>query len=101
MNKRLKETYPENVDGDFYVEKDCCTMCGLPGVIAPELFKDKGDEYCYIKKQPCTKEETEKMIEIVNDAEFDCIRYCGYNKKILSELEHKDRIYDHHKKDNL
>jgi len=32
-------THPRNAPGEFYVEKDCCTLCGVPWTIAPELFE--------------------------------------------------------------
>ena len=36
MSRRIP--HAANVKGDFYVEENCCTMCGVPFVEAPELF---------------------------------------------------------------
>ena len=93
---RKYPTYQENVDGDFYVEKDCCLLCGIPELIAPELFEFKEDEYCYVKKQPANSEELQKMIEVVGDSEVNCIRYCGKDSKIMGKIYMPDDVCDYH-----
>ena len=98
MNKRLYPTYPENVEGDFYVEKDCCLLCTIPTMTAPTLFKEKEDEYCFVSKQPENEEELQKMIEVIGDSEVNCIRYCGKNKEIMDQIYMADDTCDYHPK---
>lgn len=75
-----------NVLGDFYVEEGCCLRCGVPWSIAPDLFEPT-DDSCYVKRQPQTGDELEKMIKVVHAQELTCIRYQGRNKAILLELK--------------
>lgn len=96
MSQRLYETYPENVEGDFYVERNCCTLCGLPVFSAPELFGEKEDDYCYVQKQPENEDELNLMIEQVNDAELSCIRYCGKKKEIIDKIDEAQDVCDFH-----
>ena len=93
---RTYPTYDENVDGDFYVEKDCCLLCGIPEDIAPELFEFKKDEYCYVKKQPTNNEELKRMIEVVGDSEVSCIRYCGKEASIMDRIYMPGDVCDYH-----
>ena len=86
----MPEPYPENVDGDFYVEKDCCTCCDVPRTEAPKLFtySDDGDGYmqCYVSKQPSNESETQDMLRVISCAEFRCIRYRGRDPGVLQRL---------------
>ena len=82
---------PENAKGDWFVSADCCLLCGVPEVVAPELFAYKMGseraEYCYVKKQPSSEDETKKMLEVVQCAEVPCIRYIGRDKGILNRIK--------------
>jgi hypothetical protein len=77
-----------NVLGDFYVESGCCTRCGVPWWLAPELFSDH-DDGCYVKKQPEGGAELEKMLDVIHTQELYCVRYRGRDPGILRTL--KDR----------
>ena len=79
--------YPENVPGDFYVAKDCCTMCDMPFVVAKDLFGKAGEDHCYVKKQPTTADELRRMIDAAESADLGCIRYKGNDPKILQRLK--------------
>ena len=86
MRKRI----PANVPGDFYVESECCTLCGVPFVTAPSLFGQipHADGYgeCYVKKQPTSPSELDAMIETIAAAELRCIRYAGSDLTIRRRL---------------
>lgn len=64
---------PRNVPGDFYVEKDCCTLCGVPWHIAPELFS-YDDNGCWVARQPVTEDERRKMLRVIDTQELGCVR---------------------------
>jgi hypothetical protein len=89
-----RERYRLNVVGYFYVVDGCCTLCGVPGTTAPELFggfDDSGNfvdgvEQCWVKKQPQSNQEIAAMIQTMATQEFDCIRYAGSNPEIQKRL---------------
>jgi hypothetical protein len=85
------EPYPENVAGDFYVEKDCCTMCDVPMVEAPELFTyaigaDGQPDHCFVSRQPADESELKDMLSVIRCAEFRCVRYRGDDPTLLQRL---------------
>ena len=88
--------YHLNVLGPFYVENDCCTMCGVPWDRAPELF-GYNDEHCWVKQQPRTEAELETMFDVMATQELGCIRYRGSDPKTLLRLTDlgKARYCDH------
>jgi len=69
----------------FYIETDCCLLCGVPEEIAPDLFVT-GDQHCYVLRQPATDQETYLVLEAVMSSEVDCIRYGGSDKAILRRM---------------
>src|SRR5215831_15022357 len=68
--------HPKNVPGPFYVEDGCCIACGIPEGVAPDLFTFEAS-HCYVKKQPCTGAEINRMFQAIWSAEVQCIRYRG------------------------
>nr|MBI1232475.1 hypothetical protein [Cytophagales bacterium] len=99
--KRKFKAVIGNVEGDFYVEDRCCTMCGVPNSEAPELFggfDDKGNathDQCFVKRQPSNNGELEKMIRALAAQELICIRYCGSDKdtkKRIKEVGEENQI---------
>ncbi len=77
---------PLNVPGDWYVEAGCCTLCQIPTVTAPDLFRTNGEEHCYVCRQPETPRHLEQMLETAVNAEFMCIRYRGRSPDVLAYL---------------
>jgi hypothetical protein len=86
---KMKKRHPLNVIGDFYVEDDCCTACGLPQAEAPGFLAELNDSttHCYVIRQPQTPEQVTQAISAMMVAEFNCIRYSGNNAAILKEIE--------------
>ncbi|MDC7684970.1 hypothetical protein PQU92_16925 [Asticcacaulis sp. BYS171W] len=81
--------YPKNVPGDFYVEDGCCMSCGVPESEAGDMFEwDELETYvhCYVRRQPETPSDTEKMLNVVWNAEVECIRYAGSDPEIIRRL---------------
>lgn len=71
--------------GDFYVEPDCCILCGIPEAIAPEIFQT-GENHCFVKRQPCSPDEVDRTIRAMWSGEVDCIRYRGRDAAMLERL---------------
>lgn len=71
--------------GDFYVEPDCCLLCGVPEDIAPEIFQT-GEDHCSIIRQPCSPDEIDRTIRAMWSSEVDCVRYRGQDTAMLARL---------------
>jgi hypothetical protein len=84
--------------GDFYVEEVCCTACGVPQAIAPELVgwrEDASLMSCYWIRQPETAEEVDKAIKIIHTQELGCHRYRGKDPAILARLPREECDFYH------
>ncbi len=79
------EIKPDNLTGAFYVDANCCTLCGVPEEIAPALFR-MGDKHCSVIQQPASTEEIGKAIEVMWSAELECFRYRGSDLAVLQRL---------------
>jgi len=74
-----------NVVGDFYVEDGCCTLCGIPWTLAPDLFAPH-DDGCFVQKQPTTVSELQSVVEVMRHQELYCVRYRGNSRAVLRAL---------------
>jgi ferredoxin len=75
-----------NVAGPFYVEDGCCTACGVPEAIAPELFAYDSSTHCYVKRQPESVSELEAALRVVRTQELGCVRFRGNDEVVLRRL---------------
>ena len=90
--------HPLNVPGDFYVEDNCCLICDIPRTIAPDLFAlEGGSDHCFVKHQPTSEPELNRMHQAISAAELQCIRYRGRHRQIQIRLveENNSAICDH------
>jgi len=82
--------HPANVPGDFYVEDGCCTLCDVPFSEAPELFAywPNADmpQHCFVKRQPQSAAELDRMVMVIQCAELQCIHYRGHDRTIQMRL---------------
>ena len=78
--------HPKNAPGPFYVLNGCCTACGVPTTVAPELFDFDSADHCYIKRQPTSHTEMEKALQVLRAQELGCVRYRGTDEAILRRL---------------
>jgi ferredoxin len=78
--------HASNVAGDFYVEDGCCTSCGMPFTVAPDLFESHPDGHCYVSKQPTIPAEVHRMVQAFAVQDVGCIRYKGRNRVIMIRL---------------
>jgi ferredoxin len=82
--------HAQNAAGPFYVVDGCCTACGVPETVAPELFAYDSANRCYVKRQPATPEETEHALHVVRGQELGCVRYRGTDRFVLHRLAEAD-----------
>lgn len=75
-----------NVIGPFYVVDGCCTACGVPEALAPELFGEGEDIHCYVKRQPQSPDEIDAMMSVMVSQDLACIRYAGSDETLLRRL---------------
>src|SRR6266702_5642186 len=55
--------YCKNVDGGFYVEDGCCTLCSVPWIVAPGFFTlDNEGRHCFVSKQP-SQERLDRVLQ--------------------------------------
>jgi hypothetical protein len=80
--------HPQSTPGDFYVENEMCTSCGVPHAVAPDLMAwvDGEASHCFWKKQPETSAEIDQAIAVLEAQELGCHRYAGDDPAILRRL---------------
>jgi hypothetical protein len=83
MNGVSRKPHRLNAPGDFWVDANCCTRCGVPDA-EPDLFGI--EDVCYVKKQPATPDEVDRMLKVISIAELGCIRYRGRDTMIRRKL---------------
>lgn len=81
---RNYQSEPKSALGDFYVEPNCCTSCGVPQAVAPDLIGWTEEPFvsCYWKKQPETPGELEQAFKIFDGQELGCHHYAGHDPAI-------------------
>jgi hypothetical protein len=85
-------SYHRNVEGPFYVS-DLCITCGLPVETAPNNIDfdchadcENCPDSCYVKRQPESDEERDRLIEAMLGSEVENIRYCGTDPYVLQRV---------------
>ena len=81
-----EKQHPLNAPGPFYVENECCTSCGVPEHIAPDLFGSDDDDHCYVKRQPGSSRETTTMLRVIATQELSCVRYRGTDEAVVLRI---------------
>lgn len=69
----LKNKYPENKTGKFYVDRECiaCDACVMT---APKNFgMDENDGHAFVSEQPKTKEEEDLCREAMEGCPVEAI----------------------------
>ena len=82
-----------NVPGPFYVEEGQCINCEAPLNLATDLFgfflappDVRGCNHCYVKKQPATPGEMDRMVQAMVHSCCGAVRYCGDDAAVLQKL---------------
>jgi hypothetical protein len=57
----------QSVSSNFYVQNTCCTSCGVPQAVAPDLvgWTTENSLQCFWIKQPRTQDELDRAIKII------------------------------------
>src|SRR5690606_11336002 len=59
--------------GEIYVAADCCSGCGSPPRLAPDLFE--AGAVSKLKRQPETVTELRRALRVFREQDLSCIRY--------------------------
>jgi hypothetical protein len=87
MSEPVKERFPLNAPGDFYVENGYCIACHAPETEAPDLMAHTADGHCYFKHQPTTQSELTSAIGAVQVCCCGAVRYGGADRQIIEEIK--------------
>jgi len=70
---------------DFYVQPGCCTSCGVPQSVAPDLvgWTNENHPQCYWLKQPENAAEMNQAIKLFQTQELGCHRYSGNDPAVV------------------
>lgn len=68
-----KNKYKQNISGKMYVD-DACIACDACVMAAPENFAmNENEGHAYVKKQPTTPEENDKVREAMEGCPVEAI----------------------------
>jgi DNA-directed RNA polymerase subunit RPC12/RpoP len=87
-----EKSHVKSATGEFYVQPQCCTSCGVPQSVAPDLVGWTNEAYpqCFWIKQPQTQDELGRAIKIIHSQELGCHRYSGTDQAIIRRLPVED-----------
>jgi hypothetical protein len=80
------DRHPDNVPGDFYVDRSCCLMCGATSAEAPDLIGTDEGSRCFVKRQPTSPDEIYRMLRAIWVAEVEGVRYAGADEGMLRRI---------------
>jgi hypothetical protein len=93
----MKELPIVDAPGDFYVVADDCICCEAPVPEAEGLLAMGVDETCsercYVKRQPTTDDEVEKMIDAMSVSCVRALRYRGNCPRVLARLKTRGQAH--------
>jgi hypothetical protein len=83
-----------NAPGPVYVENGGCLACGVPEMLAPEIFswdESSGYPHCFVKRQPESDAEFAKVLAVLRNQELDCVRVRNCREPWRSQAMAVDR----------
>jgi len=92
MTKMSENAQTKLTTEDFYVQPGCCTSCGVPQSVAPDLvgWTNENHPQCYWIKQPKNADELNQAIKLFQTQELGCHRYSGRDPAVLQKLPAED-----------
>ena len=99
MTKMSENAQTNSTIDGFYVQPGCCTSCGVPQSVAPDLvgWTNESHPQCYWIKQPANANELNQAINLFRTQELGCHRYSGHDPTVLQKLPAED--CDHYRPD--
>ena len=71
--------------GEIYIDSTCCTSCGVPWSVAPELFEER-EQVCAVRRQPATVPELRRALKVFVAQDLGCVRYRGSDQRVVKLL---------------
>ncbi len=78
---RLRHT----ASSEMYVDAQCCSSCGIPWSVAPDLFEER-NQACFVRRQPRTVPELRRALRVFMTQDLGCVRYRGNDRRVVSLL---------------
>jgi len=85
-NYFIRERYPKNVEGPFYVENGECIACGALEIEADGLMSHDDTSHCFFSRQPISPDEVDSAIRATCASCCGAIRYGGNDPAILTRF---------------
>ena len=82
----MSEAGKQDSLGFVYVDRECCTQCGVPTAEAPGVF-EWGKDSCFVQRQPQSVVELRNVLRVFRHQELDCVRYAGNDPRVRGILE--------------
>lgn len=83
--RREREQLRLQADSEIYVDDSCCTSCGVPWSVAPDLFEERGQS-CTVLRQPRTVPELRRALRVFVTQDLGCVRYRGTDRRVVELL---------------
>ncbi len=74
-----------SASSEMYVDAECCTSCGIPWSVAPDLFEER-DQACVVRRQPQTVPELRRALRVFVTQDLGCVRYRGTDRRVVALL---------------
>jgi hypothetical protein len=78
---RLRAT----ASSEMYVDAQCCSSCGIPWNVAPDLFEER-NQACFVRRQPRTVPELRRALRVFMTQDLGCVRYRGTDRRVVALL---------------
>ena len=83
--KRERARLRTSATSEIYVDAQCCTSCGIPWSVAPDLFEERG-RACAVRRQPRTVPELRRALRVFLNQDLSCVRYRGTDRRVVALL---------------
>ena len=85
LKKRERALQRTTTSSEIYVDSQCCTSCGVPWSVAPDLFEER-DNACVVRQQPRTVPELRRALKVFVAQDLGCVRYRGTDPRVVALL---------------
>ena len=85
QRRRARAKCKTSEPGEIYIDSSCCTSCGVPWSVAPELFEER-DRVCAVRRQPNNVPELRRALKVFVTQDLGCVRYRGEDQRVVKLL---------------